>query len=112
MPLRPTLDTAAVFTHLSPTRLLGNEAAQLPQHLLDMVAALPPNVDRKTGAVLITRHMFPVSHRSLEVWPLPTRRVNGRAVIPTAALFEVAYQKFAEAPVVMGGRRTSPQKAA
>jgi hypothetical protein len=77
-----------------------------------VVAALPPNLDRKAGAAQITRHMFPVSHRSLEVWPLPVRHVNGRAVIPTATLFEVAYQKFQDAPVVMSGRRSVSQQAA
>jgi hypothetical protein len=87
-------------------------AAVLPPYLQEVVAQQPPNVDRRTGAALITQHMFPVSHRSLEAWPLPTRRVNGRAVIPTVVLFEVAYQKFSEAPVIMGGGRTASQKAA
>jgi hypothetical protein len=82
-------------------------AFSLPLDLQEIVAELPPNVDRRTGAALITRHMFPVSHRSLEAWPLPTRHVNGRAVIPTDVLFEVAYARFAAAPVVMGGRRAS-----
>jgi hypothetical protein len=77
----------------------------LPSYLLDVLADQPPNVGRKTGAALVTRHMFPVSHRSLEAWELPTQHVNGRAVIPTATLFEVAYRKLAAAPVVMGGRR-------
>jgi hypothetical protein len=41
------------------------------------------------------------------VFRVPTRRVNGRALIPTATLFEVAYTEFADAPIVMGGRRTT-----
>jgi hypothetical protein len=84
-----------------------SHASALPPDLQEIVAELPPNVDRRTGAALITQHMFPVSHRSLEAWPLPTRHVNGRAVIPTDVLFEVAYARFAAAPVVMGGRRAS-----
>jgi hypothetical protein len=83
----------------------------LPPELLEVLANQPLNVDRKTGAALVTRHMYPVSHRSLEVWKLPTRRVNGRALIPTATLFEVAYAKFADAPIVMGGRRSTSTAA-
>ncbi|HEY1410720.1 MAG TPA: hypothetical protein VGF36_01200 [Rhodopila sp.] len=83
----------------------------MPPELLEVLTNQPPNVDRKTGAALLTRHMYPVSHRSLEAWKLPTRRVNGRALIPTATLFEVAYAKFAAAPVVMGGRRTTSTAA-
>jgi hypothetical protein len=82
-----------------------SHASALPPYLQEIVAGLPPNVGRKTGATLVTEHLFPVSHRSLEAWPLPTRHVNGRAVVPTDVLFEVAYAKFAAAPVVMGGRR-------
>ena len=84
----------------------------LPQYLLDVIAEHPANVDRRTGAELVTRHLFPVSYRSLEAWPLPTRHVNGKAVVSTVALFEVAYAKLAAAPVVMGGRRTSVQQQA
>jgi hypothetical protein len=87
-------------------------ASVLSPALLDIVAQQPPNVDRKTGAQLITQHLFPVSHRSLEAWSLPTRLVNGRAVVPTAKLFEVAYEKLVAAPVVMGGRRPKKQQGA
>jgi hypothetical protein len=89
-------------THSAPT---------LPPELLEVVVNQPPNVDRKTGARLITQYLFPVSYRSLEAWPLPTRHVNGRAVIPTAKLFEVAYEKLCAAPLVMGGRRPKNQQA-
>jgi hypothetical protein len=85
----------------------ADHTVNLPLDLKEVVADLPPNVDRRTGAALVTKHMFPVSHRSLEAWPLPTRHVNGRAVVPTDTLFEVAYAKFTAAPVVMGGRRTA-----
>jgi hypothetical protein len=81
----------------------------LPPHLQDVLATAPANVDRRTGAELVTRHMFPVSHRSLEAWPLPTRHVNGKAVIPTAALFELAYAKLSAAPIVMGSRRPATE---
>jgi hypothetical protein len=94
--------------------LLTTAATILPSDLQEVVAQHPPNVDRRTGAQLITKHLFPVSHRSLEAWPLPTRHVNGKAVVPTEVLFKVAYAKFAAAPVVIGGRRaaTEQQQAA
>jgi hypothetical protein len=38
--------------------------------------------------------------------------VNGRAVVPTAKLFEIAFAKLNAAPVVMGGRRSTSQQAA
>ena len=95
-------------THLatSPTlhETLNSKAAKLPAEFQELLALLPANVDRRTGAALITKHLFPVSHRSLEVWPLPSRFVNGRAVVPTAKLFEIAFAKLNAAPVVMGGR--------
>jgi hypothetical protein len=84
----------------------------LPSHLREVLATSPVNVDRRVGAELVTRHFFPVSHRSLEVWPLPVRHVNGRAIIPTAALFEIAYSKLSAAPVVMGGRRCALERPA
>ncbi|MBP0446704.1 hypothetical protein J8J14_18160 [Roseomonas sp. SSH11] len=67
---------------------------------------LPPRVDRRTGAELVTRLLFPVSHRTLEAWPLTTQRVNGKAVIPTAELLAHAQSLLDAAPAVRGGRRT------
>jgi hypothetical protein len=61
-------------------------------------------MDRQNGAALVTQHMYRVSPRRLEASRLPTRRVNGRAVIPTVTLFEVAFKKLNEAPLVVGGR--------
>jgi hypothetical protein len=80
-------------------------AATLPPALQEVLSQQPPNIDRRKAAELITRHLFPISHRSLEAWSLPTRHVNGKAVIPTALLFEIAYAKLVAAPVVMGGRK-------
>jgi hypothetical protein len=81
----------------------------LPSDILAVLAQQPENVDRRTGADLVTRHFFPVSYRTVEAWPLPTRRVNGKAIVPTAKLFELAYSKLVAAPVIMGGRR-APQE--
>jgi hypothetical protein len=50
----------------------------LPSELTDLLADLPTNVGKKTGAALIVRHFFPISHRTLERWPLRWRYVNGQ----------------------------------
>jgi hypothetical protein len=66
--------------------------------------ALPARVDRRAGAALVTRFFFPCSRRTLEVWPLRLRHVNGRALIETAELFALAEEKLNAAPVLMGGK--------
>jgi hypothetical protein len=81
------------------------EAVPLPHWLEEVLSGLPTNVNRRRGAEEITHHLFPVSHRSLEAWPLPTRRVNGQAIVSTRALFALAFGKYSASPVVMGGRR-------
>jgi hypothetical protein len=86
---------------------LKAEKGDLPQYLLEVLKNLPVNIDRKTGAPVITKHFFPVSHRTLEAWPLPTKYVNGKAIVPTVALFEIAYAKLMAAPVVMSGRKAA-----
>lgn len=68
-------------------------------------AALPALLDRRRAAAFLTRHYFPVSHRSLEAWPLPLRHVNGRALYQTTDLIAEAERRIAAAPVLMGGRR-------
>lgn len=89
-----------------------DSSAALPPNLVKLLADLPTNVDRRTGAELVTRHLFPVSHRSLEAWPLPTRHVNGKAILETVALFEHAHAKLQSAPVILGGRRVAADKQA
>jgi hypothetical protein len=75
----------------------------LPSDLVDLLATLPARVDRRTGADLVTKVFFPTSHRTLERWPLPWQRVNGRAVTRTAALFREAHARLTAAPEIMGG---------
>lgn len=67
------------------------------------LSALPVNVDRRTGAELVTRYLFPVSHRTLERWPLTGRVVNGRLVFPTVELFAHARALMEAAPPIRGG---------
>ncbi|WP_322994248.1 hypothetical protein [Castellaniella sp.] len=63
--------------------------------------ALPLHVDRERGAALITEFYFPVSPRSLERWPIATRRLNGRAIMSTRVLLGEAKRRFEEAPAIM-----------
>jgi hypothetical protein len=92
---------------MSTLRNPNPTAAVLPPSLIELLADLPTNVDRRTGAELVTKHLFPVSHRTLEAWPLPTRNVNGKAILATVALFEHAYAMLQSAPVIIGGRRSA-----
>ena len=89
-------------------RELSHGTGELPDYLVEILSDLPLNVDRRNGAVQVSRYLFPVSYRTLEAWPLPARHVNGKAIIPTRKLFEVAYAKLNAAPNVMGGRRVGP----
>ncbi|MBX6386923.1 MAG: hypothetical protein IRZ07_28755, partial [Microbispora sp.] len=75
------------------TELRGGNAGRLPAAAIPDLRALPVRVDRRAGAELVTRFYFPVSHRTLEAWPLTWRRVNGKAVCETAELFAVAEAK-------------------
>lgn len=87
------------------TELLAGIAASVPAATTPNLRTLPVRVDRRAGAELVTRFYFPVSHRSLEAWPLTWRRVNGKAVCDTAELFALAEAKLNAAPAVRGGRR-------
>ena len=75
------------------------------------LSALPINVDRRRGAELVTRYFFPVSHRTLERWPLKGRVVNGRLVFPTAELFAHARALMDAAPAIRGGKRAAGPSA-
>lgn len=72
---------------------------------------LPRRADRRTLASLITQRFFPVSHRSLEVWPLTWRHVNGKAVAETQEAFAIAQAKLDAAPAIRGGRRLQQEAA-
>jgi len=75
-----------------------------PQPQPDL-STLPRRVDRKTGAELVTLHFFPVTPRTLEIWPLAWRLVRGRAICDTAELFAVAQTKLDAAPALPSIRR-------
>jgi hypothetical protein len=87
--------------------ILLSTAVSLPPHLQAVLETAPANVDRRAGAELVTRHLFPISHRSLEAWSLPMQHVNGKAIVSTRTLLEAAYAKLSAAPVIMAGRRAT-----
>ncbi len=93
---------AEVVAPLSPD--LKQLVEQLPERLMDVAANAPVYLDRRSAAALLTRYVFPVSHRSLEVWRVPWQHVNGKAIGLTVVLLAVGYAKLAAAPVIMGGR--------
>lgn len=76
------------------------------------ISEVPRRVDRRAGAELLTRYFFPVSARSLEVWPLTWRHVNGKAVCETAELFAMAQAKLDAAPPLRGGKRPAELQSA
>jgi hypothetical protein len=77
----------------------------MPKWLLDLIEELPKNIDRRRGAAIITHHLFSVSHRSLEVWPVAVHFANGRNQMCTRELLEVAWARLNAAPKLMSGRR-------
>jgi len=80
----------------------------LPNDPDEALAVLPKRVTRTVGAPLVGFFFFQVSPRSLEVWPLKWRHVNGKATTETRELFAVARQKLAASPEIRGGRCSRP----
>jgi integrase len=106
LPASPVFNSAAPsetrsdLVYLDPANHLG----RLPEPLQLVCLTLPAFVSRRAGAAAVSRHLYHVSHRSLERWPLPTRRANGRAVVQTAELFCIAYERLNGAPATRSGR--------
>jgi hypothetical protein len=71
------------------------------------LAELPTRLTREDAAVILTKHFFKTSPRTLERWPLAWRRLNGKAHCETAELFAVAESMLSNAPVIMGGKQES-----
>jgi hypothetical protein len=78
--------------------------SELPEYIANELPNLPRHGDRKTLALIITKFIFPVSRRTLEVWPLKWRRVNGHAVAATDEALAHAWRKFESAPATLSGR--------
>lgn len=66
-------------------------AAALP---LPDVSTLPPLVDRRTAAALVTQYFFPVAPRTLEAWAVQCIRLNGKALAAPAQYFAVAQSRL------------------
>ena len=78
---------------------------ELPDFLKAELSKLPRNGDRRMLAQIITQLIFPVSHRSLEVWPLTWRRVSKKAVASTEEALRHAWRMYDAAAT----RTASPQ---
>lgn len=74
-------------------------------------SALPRRVDRRVLADLVTKFYFPVSHRTVEAWPLVVKRVNGKATLDTREGLAFAKSKLDAAPAIRGGRRAGAAAA-
>ena len=112
---KPRTETAALPPHLAevvatlPPQLKALVEA-LPRYLVDVLANTPVYSDRRSGADLLEQYLYPVSHRTLEVWPVLWRHVNGKAITLTVVLFAVGYARLSSAPVIMGGHRPASQR--
>ena len=75
-------------------------------------ANLPPYIARiDTPPILYAVLGFRVSLRTLESWPVPTKRVNGKAMFETVQLFDYVQSKLDAAPIIQGGRTPAPPSA-
>jgi hypothetical protein len=93
---------------MKPTPIASAQLPVVQPSTVDVdLSTLPKNMDRRAAAELVTRIYFPVSHRSLEAWPLVTRRVNGRALVEVREVLAVAKAMFDAAPPTRGGRHSS-----
>lgn len=64
---------------------------------------LPVRVCRRRAAQIVTGTFFPVSHRTLERWPVTWRKINGRALVDTSELLAEAQRRVDLAPAIRGG---------
>ncbi len=71
--------------------------------ILELLKKSPTRVDRQAGAALISHHLFPISPRTLERWPVTWRRINGRALVDTSELLAEAQHRVNTAPAIRGG---------
>jgi hypothetical protein len=83
--------------------------AWLPEELrplfLEVLGDLPAFPDRKTAARVVTARVHPLSPRTVEAWPLKTRRLNGKACLTSKEFVEYLFRLLLEAPTIRGGRR-------
>ena len=70
----------------------------------DILGVLPARLDRRAGAALISQHLFPISPRTRERWPVTWRRINGKALVDTSELLAEAQRRVDIAPAIRGGQ--------
>jgi hypothetical protein len=75
----------------------------MPEELQEVAAQQPDYVNRRDGAVLVSRYVFDAAARSIGAWRLPWRRVGREAYTPPIVLLAVAFQKRATGAISMGG---------
>ena len=66
---------------------------------------LPVRLDRRLAAKIVSERFFPISHRTLERWPLAWRRLNGRALVDTHELLAEAQRRVEDSAATRGGAR-------
>ena len=66
---------------------------------------LPVRIDRRLAAEIVSDRFFPISHRTLERWPLTWRRLNGRALVDTDELLAEARRRVEDSAATKGGTR-------
>ncbi len=62
---------------------------------------------RQLAEIHLERFGVPISHRTLERWPLPFRIVNGYAVCLKEDFLAEAERRFNDAPVIMHGHKAA-----
>ena len=73
---------------------------------------VPPRLDRRAAAKLLTDYYFPTSVRTMPELPLPWRIVNRKALVETKDLVAWAQAKLDQAPMIRGGRRARAEQVA
>lgn len=74
------------------------EPPPLPPNLQAIVAASPPLLSRRAVAELLSTHLYPVSHRTIDQWGLKTEYQNRHAVVSTEEAFRVGFEKMQDGP--------------
>lgn len=86
---------------------LQEEIARLPAYLIDVGVEERAKINRREAKAMFDRHLFPISDRSFEVYPIPFQTVNKQALGATLAYLAVGYRRMRSAPLVMAGTRVA-----
>jgi hypothetical protein len=92
--------------------VIENEQIELPQELLEVVDAMPAKIDRKDGAALVTKLVYPTSPKTVKSRPLPWECPNGRAIAPPATYLAYALIKARKASTGNARWHRATRKAA